>query len=93
MTDTGTAKATSAGNDTGTVTPFRLEPPKRGLQMPQLVIGVLLIALGALVAVVLASRAAARDPMLIPTASFYQNVNNSKGSADKIRLPPHFFFP
>lgn len=64
MTDRGTAKATSAGNDTGTVTPFRLEPPKRGLQMPQLVIGVLLIALGALVAVVLASRAAARDPML-----------------------------
>jgi Flp pilus assembly protein CpaB len=53
-----------SGEPDRTVTPFRLEPPKRGIQTPQLVVGVLLVALSALVAVVLVSRAAARDPVL-----------------------------
>ena len=43
---------------------FRLEPPRRGVQVPQLLVAVLLVALSALVAVVLFSRAAARDPVL-----------------------------
>ncbi len=63
----GTAKTAStreSGDEQGTVTPFRLEPPQRGVQVPQLAIGVLLVALSALVVVVLVSRAAARDPVL-----------------------------
>lgn len=43
---------------------FRLESPGRRIQVPQLVVAVLLVALSALVAVVLFTRAAARDPVL-----------------------------
>ncbi len=63
----GTAKTAStreSGDQQGTVTPFRLEPPQRGIHVPQLAVGVLLVTLSALVVVVLVSRAAARDPVL-----------------------------
>jgi len=63
----GTAKTAStreSGGEQATVTPFRLEPPQQGVHVPQLAIGVLLVALSALVVVVLVSRAAARDPVL-----------------------------
>ncbi len=43
---------------------FRLEPPGRRVQVSQLVVAVFLVAVGALVAVVLFSQAAARQPVL-----------------------------
>ncbi len=43
---------------------FRLEPPGRRVQVPQLVVAVFLVAVGALVAVVVFSQAAARQPVL-----------------------------
>ena len=46
------------------MSPFRLELPHGRVEVPQLLVAVLLVALSALVAVVLFSRAAARDPML-----------------------------
>lgn len=44
--------------------PFRLEPPRRKVQVPQLLVALFLVAVSALVAVVLFSRAAAREPIL-----------------------------
>jgi hypothetical protein len=43
---------------------FRLGSPRRRVQVPQLLVAVLLVALSALAAVVLFTRAAARDPVL-----------------------------
>ena len=68
--DRGSAKATSTrqvgGSGDGERTPssFRLEPPRWRVQVPQLLVAVLLVALSALAAVVLFSRAASRDPVL-----------------------------
>jgi hypothetical protein len=68
--DRGSANATStrragvSGDGERTLSPFRLEPPRRRVQVPQLLVAVLLVALSALAAVVLFSRAAARDPVL-----------------------------
>jgi len=53
-----------SGNGQRSRGPFRLEPPRRKVQVPQLLIAVFLIAVSALVAMVLFSRAAARDPVL-----------------------------
>ncbi len=53
-----------SGNGQRSGGPFRLEPPRRKVQVPQLLIAVFLVAVSALVAVVLFSRAAARDPVL-----------------------------
>lgn len=44
--------------------PFRLEAPRRRIQVPQLLIAVFLVAFSALVAVVLFSGASAREPVL-----------------------------
>lgn len=44
--------------------PFRLEAPRRRVQIPQLLIAVFLVAFSALVAVVLFSGASAREPVL-----------------------------
>ena len=46
------------------VGPFRLEPSRPKVQVPQLLIAVFLVAVSALAAVVLFSAAAARDPIL-----------------------------
>ncbi len=68
--DRGSVKATSArraggsGDGERTLSPFRLEPPRRRVEVPQLLVAVLLVALSALAAVVLFSRAASRDPVL-----------------------------
>jgi hypothetical protein len=43
---------------------LRLEAPRRRVQVPQLLVAVFLVAFSALVAVVLFSRAAAKDPVL-----------------------------
>ena len=56
-----TAHAT-AGD--GVVSRFRLQPAGRRVQIPQLVVAVLLVALSALAAVVVFSQAAAREPVL-----------------------------
>lgn len=53
-----------SGNGQGKADPFRLEPPRRRVQVPQLLIAVFLVAVSALVAVVLFSRVAAREPVL-----------------------------
>ncbi len=53
-----------AGNGQRSAGPFRLEAPRRKVVVPQLLIGVFLVAVSALVAVVLFSRVAARDPVL-----------------------------
>ncbi len=68
--DRGSAKATStrqvggSGDGERTLSPFRQEPPRQRVQVPQLLVAVLLVALSALAAVVLFSRAASRDPVL-----------------------------
>lgn len=48
----------------GAVSRFRLQPAGRRMQIPQLVVAVLLVALSALAAVVVFSQAAAREPVL-----------------------------
>lgn len=53
-----------SGNGHATSGPFRLEPPRRKVEVPQLLVAVFLVAVSALVAVVLFSRAAAREPIL-----------------------------
>ena len=63
-TSQSTRRTDPSGNGQGTAGPFRLEPPRRRVQVPQLLIAVFLVAVSALVAVVLFSRAAAREPVL-----------------------------
>ena len=68
--DRGSAEATStrgsgaSGDGQRTLSPFRLEFPRRRVQLPQLAVAVLVVALSALAAVVLFSRAVARAPVL-----------------------------
>ena len=67
--DRGSAKSSTqqtgpSGDGQRSASGFRLESPGRRIQVPQLVVAVLLVALSALVAVVLFTRAAARDPVL-----------------------------
>ena len=61
---TPTRRADSSGNGQRPASPFRLEPPQRKVQVPQLVIATFVVAISALAAVVLFSRAAAREPIL-----------------------------
>ena len=61
---TSTRRADSSGDSQRGTSPFRLEPPRRKVQVPQLVIAVFLVAVSALAAVVLFSQVAARDPIL-----------------------------
>ena len=64
-TDTTSTKRADPSEDRQVETsPFRLEPPRRKVQVPQLVIAVFLVAVSALAAVVLFSQVAARDPQL-----------------------------
>ena len=64
-TDTRSTKRPDPSGDSQRGTsPFRLEPPRRRVQVPQLLIAVFLVAASALAAVVLFSQAAAREPML-----------------------------
>lgn len=53
-----------SGDGAGSSGRFRLEPPGRRIQVPQLLIAVLVVAVSALAALVLFSRATARDPVL-----------------------------
>ena len=53
-----------SANGHGAAGPFRLEPPGRKVEVPQLLVAVFLVAVSALVAVVLFSRASAREPIL-----------------------------
>ncbi len=64
VTSPSSRRTDPSGNGQGVAGPFRLEPPGRRVQVPQLLIAVFLVAISALVAVVLFSRAAARDPVL-----------------------------
>ena len=59
-----TRRTDPPGNGQSSSGPFRLEPPRRRVQIPQLLIAVFLVAVSALVALVLFSRAAAREPVL-----------------------------
>lgn len=59
-----TKQADSSGNGQRSAGPFRLEAPKRRVRVPQLLIAVFLVAISALVAVVLFSRATAREPVV-----------------------------
>ena len=59
-----TKRPDSSGNGERTGHPFRLETPRRGVEIPQLLIAVFLVAVSALAAVVLFSQAAAREPVL-----------------------------
>jgi len=61
---TPTRRAGPSGDGQRSPSRFRLEPPGRRVQVPQLLVAVLVVALSALAAVVLFSRAAARDPVL-----------------------------
>lgn len=61
---TSTRRADPSGDTQVETSPFRLEPPRRKVQVPQLVIAVFLVAVSALAAVVLFSQVAARDPIL-----------------------------
>jgi hypothetical protein len=61
---TSTRQTGLSGDGQRSASGFRLEPPGRRVQVPQLVVAVLLVALSALAAVVLFTRAAARDPVL-----------------------------
>ena len=62
---TSTPQAGLSGDGNRSPSPFRLEAPRRRVQVPQLLVAVLVVALSALAAVVLFSRAAARDPVLV----------------------------
>lgn len=58
-------RADPSGNgDRKPDSPFRLETPRHKVEIPQLLIAVFLVAVSALAAVVLFSRAAAREPVL-----------------------------
>ena len=59
-----TKRADPSGNGQPGASPFRLEPPRRRVQVSQLLIAVFLVAASALAAVVLFSQAAAREPIL-----------------------------
>ena len=59
-----TKRADPSGNGRRGASPFRLEAPRHKVQIPQLMVAIFLVAVSALVAVVLFSRAAARDPIL-----------------------------
>jgi Flp pilus assembly protein CpaB len=63
-TTTSTRRADPSGNGQQSESPFRLEAPRRKVEIPQLLIAVFLVAVSALVAVVLFSQAAAREPVL-----------------------------
>jgi len=63
-TKTSTKRADGSGNGQQSESPFRLEAPRRKVEIPQLLIAVFLVAVSALVAVVLFSQAAAREPVL-----------------------------
>lgn len=63
-TSPSTGRAEPPGHGQRASGPFRLEPPRRKVQVPQLLIAVFLVVVSALVAVVLFSRAAAREPVL-----------------------------
>lgn len=63
-TSSSIGRADPAGDGKLGSGPFRLEPPRRRVQVPQLLIAVFVVAVSALVAVVLFSGAAAREPVL-----------------------------
>ena len=63
-TTSPSTRTDSSGNGERAAGGFRLEPPRRRVQVPQLLIAVFLVAVSALVALVLFSRAAAREPVL-----------------------------
>jgi Flp pilus assembly protein CpaB len=63
-TKTSTRHADRSGNGQQSESPFRLEAPRRKVEIPQLLIAVFLVVVSALVAVVLFSQAAAREPVL-----------------------------
>ena len=63
-TKTSTRRGDPSGNGQQSETLFRLDPPRRKVEVPQLLIAVFLVAVSALVAVVLFSQAAAREPVL-----------------------------
>lgn len=62
-TSPSTRRSGPSGNGQPAV-PFRLEPPHRKVQVPQLLIAVFVVVVSALAAVVLFSQAAAREPVL-----------------------------
>lgn len=67
MNRSSTSPSTRRSGPTGNgqpAVPFRLEPPHRKVQVPQLLIAVFVVVVSALVAVVLFSQAAAREPVL-----------------------------
>ena len=59
-----TKRAGPSGNGQRTGSEFRLESPRRRIEVPQLLIAVFLVAVSALAVVVLFSRAASRTPVL-----------------------------
>ena len=61
---TSDRRTATSGNGQSSDGRFRLEAPKRGVQVPQLLVAVLLVAVSALAALVLFSRAAAREPIV-----------------------------
>lgn len=63
-TNISTRHTEPTGNGQQSESPFRLEAPRRKVEIPQLLIAVFLVAVSALVAVVLFSQAAAREPVL-----------------------------
>lgn len=63
-TETSTRHADRSGSGQQSESLFRLEAPRRRVEIPQLLIAVFLVAVSALTAVVLFSRAAAREPAL-----------------------------
>lgn len=67
------------GNGHAGASPFRLEPPRRKVQVPQLLVALFLVAVSALVAVVLFSRAAARVPILALAESVERGQAISSG--------------
>jgi Flp pilus assembly protein CpaB len=64
-TKTSTKHGDPSGNGDQSGSRFRLETPRRRVEVPQLLIAVFLVAVGALTSVVLFSRAAAREPVLV----------------------------
>lgn len=66
-TKASTGRADPMGNGQHSSSAFRLEAPRRKVEIPQLLIAVLLVSVSALTAVVLFSRAAAREPVLALT--------------------------
>ena len=63
-TRASTRRADPSGNGQQSESLFRLEAPRHKVEIPQLLIAVFLVAVSALTAVVLFSRAAAREPVL-----------------------------